>query len=349
MAFFNNEIISESYSYLPATEGTLGFQGTASEAEDIFNNFVTESFAIDAGIYAADSMLEHAVFEGYSDPESLLENALTDMIDKVKAAISGLWKKISAWITKTKDNLKLMVSVNTKFIYKNEKNILKKVEANGKDLTYWGYSFKGADEVTKTITDLMGTNFTPELITKITERVGTDPSETDIIADITKGAGLSGTLDSVSAVAIELTKKFNGSEQAEEFKGVNASDISKWMGEIKAAKKTLQGIRVAEEGAKKQINEALKSLDKAKAAAKKAENKDEVKNINNTIKIAKFASKFVTKLSTTLINCQVRMYKQYGQVCKQANAISDKKDEKVEDNKPAQESSLFSSAMNYFN
>lgn len=361
MAFFYNDIVTESsYIDLDGHCDTV-FEGTASEAEVFTSEFTMNAYTLESAMYAADSIMERAIFEGACDADVLVENALTDMIDKVKEGITKLWRKFVKWVTEIRDKLRLFVGANNKFVSKHKTDILKKIDYH-KDFKYTGYKFDLS--VGKEIEDVMGTDLMDESkINKLVDEYGTSLTTSDLIAYLAKETGkFDSNADSIAEIGSQLAIKFNGGKEDTEEYTTNRSEVEGWMNELKDAKKTNDNLRKAEAKAKEKIFKILKSLDKAKADAKKVkaksdsakeEKNEKIATINTKIKVANFSASFISKLATITINNYMRAYKQHNSVCREISGLSSpekKKDEdKKEDKKTeGQKESAIDFALRYF-
>lgn len=354
MAFFYNDIVTESsYTDLDG-HCDIVFEGTESEAEVFTSEFTQNSYTLESAMYAADSIMERAIFEGASDADVLIENALTDMIDKVKEGIVKLWNKFTKWVTDVRDKLRLFVGANNKFVTKHKNDILDKINAHP-EFKYTGFKFNLS--VGKDIENLMGTELMDEAkINKLVEEYGSSLTTSDLISYLAgQTKKFDSNADSIAEIGSQLAVQFNnGKEDAEEYT-TNKSEVEAWMNELKDAKTTNDNLRKAEAKAKEKISNIIKSLDKAKADAKKVkaksdEDKEEknanIATINAKIKVANFSASFISKLATITINNYMRAYKQHNRVCREIYGLSSPK--KEETKTETQQESAIDFALRYF-
>lgn len=336
MAIFNTLFENDLYetSDLDVAMESYGYTGdnqTYPEeliGEDICREFAEHAYKLEASEYIIDIALETAAMNG-EDVDVMMENALTDLLNKAKEGILKLWDKLQSWITKVKNQFRAWAIPRTKYIAENKNGILKRIELHGagskNPFTYSGYEYpNSSDEYAKSVIEAAKAR-----AKKQSEFTDSDEDTETFYQKIGDAVGIDtkSSASSLSSLAAGISEKFRGKEVID--KTPSKATVEQWIKDLSDVKGTFTKITDAESKAKKDVNDIIKNLKSAEKDAKKDDNKDAAAKIHKIVKYNNLVMSVVSKLTTVVISNYSAMFKQESKCLVQISKLSDKKEKET--------------------
>jgi hypothetical protein len=374
MAFFNSAICESAIDIGLESSSHMNCDSADSieYMDEAFNEYHNTLFAMEAAMYSIDSRLETSLYEGMN-VESLVENALTDFIQKAKDAIISLWRKFQDTVTQIMMKAKAFFSASAGFVSKNSTMILKRAEqyANkgGDDGYEWsGYSYgvirtgkddiadelyknTKASDITKTIdaNDMVNTTASDEIrkyCSDLGDKIKTKSSSLGI-------SPITFEIDDISSANSAYAMYLRGmyATNSTIVKGL----VQGWIDACKNASKTLQNLGKTRDTVKRAMNDAISEMKKLESKAKKDDKTTQAANIRETVKALTQTRSLITRLATTSINIHVEGYKAFARRLREISKLKDLDKNKNGENSTSTESyyynydsSILESAMDEF-
>lgn len=335
MAIFNTLFENDLYetSDLDVAMESYGYTGnnrTYPEeliGEDICREFAEHAYKLEASEYIIDIALETAAMNG-EDVDVMMENALTDLLNKAKEGILKLWDKLQSWITDVKNQFRAWAIPKTKYIAENEKGIIKRIQLHGSNsknpFTYSGYEYPKMEK---------DKDFSTAVILAAKDRAKKQSEYTDSDEDSETfyqkigdavGIDTKSSASSLSSLAAGISEKFRGKEIID--KTPSEATVKQWIADLSDVKGTFKKITDAEANAKKEVNAIIKNLKDAEKDAKKDDNKEAAAKIHKIVKYNNLVMSVISKLTTVVISNYSAKFKQESKCLVQISKLSDKEE-----------------------
>lgn len=299
MSIFNTTPVYESVTYeeydvAPTAEAGMSIAYEA--ARDITN--------LISGLYIADALAEHAVYEGtLTEAESVMEASVGEFKNKVKKKFIELRDKIVAWFKNVKTRILVTFMDIGKFVNKYEKDIIKK--AATVKFSYDGYKYKKSPSG---VGGVWITNLIDEsdsLRNKFNDAHGDSDKFSDILSDLNEEY-------SVSKIKEKIDDECREKESIE----VNISTAKSMIGFIKGYDKDIKAFTKNTDNIIKALNRTIKNLENTEKVMNNTEN---FAGANTTTKLIEANKRLITAaqaINAYVLDMLKNMYSTYGSVLK---------------------------------
>lgn len=318
---------------------------TEESAFMIDSEFVRECYKLESSMYITDIMIESACMEG-ANADVLVENALTDLLDKCKDGILKLWDKFTAWLRKVQASVRAFMNGCKVFLKKNSKESLKdklpKIDPEVKYSAYPNLMGKGVSRLgdymknaLKSISDVS--------VDKLDAIADNDVWYDTAIQKIANELKIpkAQNINDIGSLATQFQKTMVGEEETDKvLKDIGDGSVIAMYDTLDKAKDIYLAITNAESETKKNIKKAIDTLNKLKKDA----NEENTKKIHAGVKYNNFLVRCTSRIASTYVNITTQEMKQCGRLLKQiANASeAPKNGEEKKENASASFASGFS-------
>ena len=257
--FTSNNVVLEND--IPAVEGILP---TMEASDQILYEFAEDMYKINAALYVSDVIIEQSVTEGAENPETLMENVVTDFFKKLVEAFKKLWAKIKGWFKEVIKSLEVLFMNGEKFIKKYKKEL--------EDKKATGFKYKGFKyDVAKMETAVAG------ITTKATGYSNTNLGSLDGVSkedlenrlgDIAKLTGAEfiekvfgkATTDLKKDIVTDLRGGTDTQYELSDFEGFNKSAMISF---VEGYKKCIDNVKKDAAEADKNLSNCIKAIESA--------------------------------------------------------------------------------------